>query len=91
VRLSSVSVWASGSAGVVLAGGRAAAIGWRAASWRDLPSLPAGTATLATGNGGVLQALVPRGGLLSVWQLAAPGRWTVVQTVRVTIPYGSSG
>ncbi len=91
VRLSSVSVLANGSAGVVMAGGRAAAIGWRAASWRDLPLLPAGTATLATGNGGVLQALVPRGGLLSVWQLAAPGRWTVVQAVRVTIPYGSSG
>jgi hypothetical protein len=90
VRLSSVSVWADGSAGVVMAGGRAAAIGWRAASWRDLPLLPAGTATLATGSGGVLQALVPRGGLLSVWQLSGPGRWTVVQTVRVTIPYGSS-
>jgi hypothetical protein len=90
-RLSSVSVWASGSAGVVMADGRAAAIGWRAARWRDLPLLPAGTATLATGNGGVLQALVPRGGLLSVWQLAAPGRWTVVQTLRITMPYGSSG
>ncbi len=90
-RLSSVSVWASGSAGVTMADGRAAAIGWRAARWRDLPVLPAGTATLAAGNGGVLQALVPRGGQLSVWQLAAPGRWTVVQTLRVTIPYGSSG
>ena len=91
VRLSSVSVRASGSVCVLMAGGRAAAIGWRAASWRDLPLLPAGTATLATGNGGVLQALVPRGGLLSVWQLAAAGRWSVVQTIRVTIPYGSSG
>jgi hypothetical protein len=91
VRLSSVSALANGSAGVVMAGGRAAVIGWRAARWRDLPSLPAGTGTLAAGNGGVPQALVPRGGLLSVWQLAAARRWTLVQTVRVTIPYGSSG
>jgi hypothetical protein len=91
VRLSSVSALANGSVGVVMAGGRAAVIGWRAARWRDLPSLPAGTATLAAGNGGAPQVLVPRGGLLSVWQLAAARRWTLVQTVRITIPYGSSG
>jgi hypothetical protein len=103
----SVSIWADGSAGLVLstsnrAAGNgtarrrtvsvAATIGWRSASWRTLPSVPAGTATLAAMPGGELEALAVSPGILTAWQLD-PGasRWTLLQTLPVTIPYGSSG
>ncbi len=91
----SVSIWADGSAGLVLSGasaGSGAIIGWQAAGWRTLPALPARTATLAIGPGGLLQALAPGQDTMTAWQLAAGSRqWVPAQTVRVTIPYGTSG
>jgi hypothetical protein len=91
----SVSIWADGSAGVVLAPAiprTGAMIGWQAASWQTLPTLPAGTATLAIGSGGEPQALTVRNATMTAWQLSAgSSQWTLAQAVRVTIPYGSSG
>lgn len=89
----SVSIWADGSAGLVLSAGRAVTIGWRAAWWRVLPRVPARTAALAQTAGGQPEALAPDGSTLTVWQLGGPAAtaWTRLQTVHVTIPYGSSG
>jgi hypothetical protein len=98
----SVSFPAAGSAGLVLtapdgqaASSQAYTIGWQAAHWDTLPQLPVRSgpgqlATLAASEGGVLQALVVHGGTLAVWQLGS-SQWALAQTVRVTIPYGSSG
>jgi hypothetical protein len=95
---SSVSIWADGSAGLVVPASGAtsavngATIGWQSARWRILPKLPARTVTLATGPGGQPQALAVSGTALTAWQLAADSnRWTLTQTIRVPVPYGSSG
>jgi hypothetical protein len=97
----SVSFLARGSAGLVLtaAAGHGMAseaytVGWQATHWVTLPQLPARSgpgqlATLAATAAGVQEALVVNRGTLSVWQLGSG--WTLAQTVRVTIPYGSSG
>jgi len=91
----SVSIWADGSAGLVLTPSSphtGAVIGWQAANWQTLPTLPSGTATLAIGSGGEPQALTVRNATMTAWQLpAGSSQWTLAQTVRVTIPYGSSG
>jgi hypothetical protein len=102
----SVSFGADGSASVVLPSGRAATIGWQATGWQTLPALPARTAVLTTtglataSQAGVAEALAASGGTLSVWQLgpaagagssASTSRhWKLAQTVKVSIPYGSS-
>ena len=85
---------------------QAAIIGYRATRWQTLPPLAADRsggsaeasagqlATLAVSADGAPQALVVSRGTLTVWQLvsaAGSGGWTLVQTVRVPIPYGSSG
>jgi hypothetical protein len=85
----SVSVWADGATGVVLTG-QALTIGWQAARWRVLPSPPPGTAALAQTPAGQTEALAPDGGTLTVWQLGSGATWTRLQSVHVTIPYGSS-
>jgi hypothetical protein len=97
----SVSFLANGSTGLVLtaAGGHATAsqaytIGWQAGQWDTLPPLPARSgpgqlATLAATSGGTPQALVVDRGTLTVWQLGS-GQWALLQTVRVSLPYGSS-
>ncbi|HSR86712.1 MAG TPA: hypothetical protein VLM11_21255, partial [Streptosporangiaceae bacterium] len=94
----SVSIWADGSVGLVLPTGAAASetqsatIGWQSASWRTLPPLPARTATLAAGPGGQPQVLTVSGTALTAWQLTTgSSRWTMTQTIRVPVPYGSSG
>jgi hypothetical protein len=88
----SVSIWADGSAGLVLSASNGAIIGWQSSGWRALPPLPARTATLAVGPAGQPQALAVSRGTLTAWQLATgSSQWTLAQTVRVTIPYGSSG
>lgn len=98
----SVSFFADGSAGLVFAtraadatGSRAYTIGWQATQWDTLPQLPARSApgqlaTLAETAGGTPQALLVHGATLTIWQLGS-GQWALVQTVRITIPYGSSG
>jgi hypothetical protein len=95
----SVSFGADGSAALVLPGRHAsstaqgATIGWQSAGWQRLPSLPAHTAAIAATPSGTAEALAARGTTLTVWQLAAAGsagHWTLLQTVHVQIPYGSS-
>jgi len=95
--LPSVSFGADGSASLMLPASHAvsggAVIGWRAAGWQSLPKLPVGTATLSATATGQPEALVAQGGTLTAWQLGSSGTrpWTLLQTVHVTIPYGSSG
>src|SRR5271166_4491135 len=88
-RRPSVSIWADGSAGLVLPAASASAssgaiIGWQASGWRMLPRLPVGTATLAVGPGGQPQALTVTQAAMTAWQLG-PGssQWTAAQTVHV--------
>ena len=102
-----VSFAADGSAGLVVtpaarqpAASQVTTIGWQARGWDTLPALPppaapASTrstkiATLVAPAGGALQALEVDRGTLTVWQLGTGG-WTLAQTVRVPVPYGSSG
>ncbi|HTX83889.1 MAG TPA: hypothetical protein VME44_17020 [Streptosporangiaceae bacterium] len=93
--LPSVSFGADGSASLMLPASHAvsggAVIGWRA-GWQPLPKLPTDTATLSATATGQPEALVVRGGTLTTWQLSTSGPhpWTLLQTVHVTIPYGSS-
>lgn len=87
----SLQMLASGSVGLVLPGGRGLTISGPGGSWRILPALPSGTATLALGPSGHVQALTAAGQWLRVWQLTAGGTgWSQVQQVKVQIPYGSS-
>jgi hypothetical protein len=97
----SVSFLSDGSTGLVLtaAVGRPTAseaytIGWPGDGWAALPPLPARSgagqlATLAATAAGDPQALVVYRGTLTVWQLES-GQWSLLQTVRVSLPYGSS-
>ena len=63
-----------------------------AAPWRTLPALPRWTATLAVGPAGRLDALTAHASSFADWQLPArAAAWSNVQTIQVTIPYGSSG
>jgi hypothetical protein len=94
----SVSIWADGSAGLVMptrtgfSATTGATIGWQSAGWRTLPPLPARTATLVAGPAGQPQVLAVSGTALAAWQLTAgSSRWTLTQTIRVPVPYGSSG
>jgi hypothetical protein len=87
----SAALWAGGAAGLVLAAGRGETIAGPGASWQPLPALPAGTQALARDAGGRLDALVAARSTMSAWQLGRRGGWTRQQTLRVTIPYGSSG
>jgi hypothetical protein len=88
----SISIWANGDAGLVLAGGRAETIAGPGSNWQALPPLPANAATLALATTGQLEALTAQRTLFTVWRLAAgDGSWSEVQQIKVAIPYGSSG
>jgi hypothetical protein len=87
-----------GAAWVILGDGGAEAISGPGSAWRVLPSLPAGTQTLAYGSAGALDAMAVGNGKagpgseLTVWQLASGATvWTRGQTINVPIQYGSSG
>ncbi len=100
--LVSQSLW-PGGAGLVLAGSRGETIAGPGAGWHQLAALPARTATLALGPAGQLEALAGHGGTLTTWQLGSgsgvtpadagsgPASWNALQTIKVPIPYGSSG
>jgi hypothetical protein len=88
---------------VLLAGGRAATIagsgapgapvapGATGAAWRSLPAPPHGTAVLAPGPGGALDALaVSGGGTLTVFRLTPAGAWQQTQVISVPVQLGSS-
>jgi hypothetical protein len=68
----------------------ASVLGPTGSQWKSLPSLPSGTTSVAAGPAGSYEALVPVRSTLSVYLLGSTG-WARVQTLRVDIPYGSSG
>ncbi len=74
------------------AGRHAAAITTATRTWRQLPVLPPGTATLAPAPSAGWDALAVHGTRLTIWQ-AAPGAraWSSAQVIKVPIPFGSSG
>jgi hypothetical protein len=88
----SVSFGTGGSAAIVLTGDHGVALAGPGNSWRPLPALPAGTAALAVGPAGRLDALAASGRRFSDWRLG-PGStaWSQAQVIHVAIPYGSSG
>jgi len=61
------------------------------APWRALPALPPGTATLAPGPAGTLDALAIDRTTMTVWQLP-PGSptWAKAQSINVPVQFGSS-
>jgi hypothetical protein len=92
----SASFGPDGAVGLVLgpdlSRGRAVALAGPHAPWRTLPVLPSWTATLAVGPAGRLDALTAHGSSFADWQLPAGATaWSPRQTMRITIPYGSSG
>ena len=61
------------------------------AQWRQLPDAPPGTATLAKGHGGTLEALSVNNTVLSFWTFEPAGNeWVRSQTMHVNIEFGSS-
>ena len=79
-----------GVAWVLLSDGRAATVSGPGAAWRELPRLPRGTAVLAAGPSGALDALATSGSTLSVFQLTKAGAWNKTQVISVPIQGGSS-
>ena len=89
--LSSASFGPGDTAAIVLNGSRGQTVAGPGAQWRALPALPPGTATLAAGAAGALQALAVGRTTMTVWQLA-PGSpaWAKAQSINVPIQFGSS-
>jgi hypothetical protein len=75
---------------VLLSGGRAESVAGPGAAWQALPAPPRGTAVLADGTAGGLDALKVSGGTLTVFQLTAAGAWRQIQAISVPVQYGSS-
>ncbi len=91
-RLESASFGSTGTAAVITATGHAEVITGTGGHWSALPTLPAGTATLAPGTGSQIDALAVHRGTLTIWHLARGGSaWTKTQVISVPIQYGSSG
>jgi hypothetical protein len=80
----------AGGAWVLLSGGRAATIA-TAGRWVRLPAVPRGTAVLASGPAGAVDALAVSGSTVTVWRLAtAATAWSAVEAISVPIQFGSS-
>jgi len=90
--LTSASFGAGGAVAIALSTGHGAAVAGSGTPWRTLPALPPGTATLAPGPAGELDALAVHRTRMTVWQLA-PGTtaWRTTQAINVPIQFGSSG
>jgi hypothetical protein len=89
--LTTSSFGPGGTAAIITSADRGEIITSPGSSWRPLPPLPPGTATLAPGANGTADALAVDRGRLTVWQLSSAGTaWTRVQLISVPIPYGSS-
>lgn len=94
--LSVAGISASGSLGedgawVLLPGRHAAVIGGPGTRWRSLPLVPEGTAVLAAGPGGAVDALAVSGSKMTVWRVGvAAAVWSKVQTIGVPVQLGSS-
>ena len=89
-QLTATAIGPGGAFGIIINSSRAATLAGPGASWRALPVLPRGTATLALGPAGQADAITAHLGTFADWRLGASG-WTQAQTIQVTIPYGSSG
>jgi hypothetical protein len=89
-RLTATAIGPGGAFGIIINSSRGATLAGPGASWRALPGLPRGTATLALGPAGQADAIAVHLGTFADWRLGAAG-WTPVQTIQVAIPYGSSG
>jgi hypothetical protein len=89
--VTSASFGPDGTAAIITSANLGQIITSAGSSWRPLPALPPGTATLAPGPGGSADALAVHGGTLTIWQLL-PGSstWAKIQVINVPIPYGSS-
>jgi hypothetical protein len=87
----SASFGTGGTAAVTLPGNHADTLTAVSGTWQPLPTLPAGTATLAQASTAGWDALAVHGSTLTVWKLK-PGAqaWTVAQTIKVPIVLGSS-
>jgi hypothetical protein len=89
--LTSTSFGTGGTAAVTLPGNHADTLTAVAGSWQPLPTLPAGTATLAQAPTAGWDALAVHGTTLTIWQLKPGARaWTITQTIKVPIVLGSS-
>ena len=90
--VTSTSSGPGSSLAIILSDRHATAITTTTRTWRQLPVLPPGTATLAPGSSGGWEALAVHSTRLTVWQ-AAPGAqaWARTQVIKVPIPFGSSG
>ena len=90
-RLLSTTVGPGWAVGVTLSGGRGETLtGPDATAWRALPALPKSAATLALGTSGQVDAIAAHGGTFQDYRLGTAG-WGLAQTLKVAIPYGSSG
>ena len=79
------------SPGAPGARGAPGAPGATGAAWRSLPAPPHGTAVLAPGPGGALDALAVSGGsALTVFRLTPAGAWQQTQVISVPVQLGSS-
>lgn len=82
---------AAGAAWVLLPGRQAATIAGPGQQWRALPAVPQGTAVLAAGPAGAVDALTVSGSKLTVWRLGgAATAWSKIQTIDVPVQAGSS-
>jgi hypothetical protein len=89
--LTTASFGPGATAAIIISADRGEIITSAGSSWRPLPPLPAGTATLAAGPGGTADALAADRGTLTVWQLTPGGTaWAKAQIINVPIQYGSS-
>ena len=89
--LNSASFGPSDTAAIVLTGSRGQTVTGPGAPWRTLPALPPGTATLAPGPAGAVDALTVDRTTMTVWQLP-PGSpaWAKAQSINVPVQFGSS-
>jgi hypothetical protein len=89
--VTSASFGSGGQIATVLTGGRGEMLADAGASWQALPALPSGTATLALGSHGAVQALAVHTVALTVWQLTRDqASWQSEQVIKVPILFGSS-
>ena len=89
--LTATSFGPAGTTAIVLNGHRAVTITSTATTWRTLPALPAGTATLASAPAGEIDALAVHRTKLTIWQLATgSSAWKTAQAITVPIQFGSS-
>lgn len=71
-------------------GSRAEIVSGPGSPWRDLPATPRGTAALAAGPRGAVEALAVSGSALTVFTLTPAGSWSKTQAISVPIQNGSS-